>query len=489
MTTSAGVEYEHGGGDTIFFMGGGVAAGDFDNDGWIDLYALGGYAEANLLLRNRGDGTFEDVAQNAGVALSNGACSGPLFVDIDGDTHLDLLIGGLEFSPTYLFRNRGDGTFEDRTALSGLPAFERTFGSAFADIDGDGDLDGFIAQWTPEPSDVFWRNDGDFSFTHAPGVFLGGAASAWIWTFTPNFSDLDDDGWLDLLVAADFNHSQVFMNRGGAFEQVTDENIIIDQNGMGAAIGDYDRDGVFDWFVTAIRPEGSPATGNRLYRGLGDGSFEDTTEVAGVSVGYWGWGACFADFDNDGWIDILHTNGFRHPPFEDDPTRLFMNQGDGTFVESAAAHGLDDRGQGRGVVCFDYDRDGDIDLFVANNSGTSSLYRNDLDNANHYLQVALSAPAPNSQGIGAKLTVRRGDDEWIDEIRAGNNFVSQNPAEAHFGLGASTLPIELEVRWPGGAESKRGGVGLDQFLTVEMSEIFRDGFESGQPDAWSFSQP
>lgn len=490
VTEDAGVDYVHGGGPTIAFMGGGVAAGDYDGDGWVDLFALRGHEGASVLLRNRGDGTFEDRAPVAGLDFESPAASGPLFVDLDGDGHLDLLVGGLDFAPTRVFRNLGDGTFEDRTATSGIPGFARTYGSAFGDIDGDGDLDGFIAQWNVAPTDLLWRNLGGFQFESATDAFEPAAHESLIWSFTPNFSDLDNDGDLDLVVACDFDNSQVLRNVGsGQYERITDDAVVIDRNGMGAAVGDYDRDGLLDWFVTSIRSEGAEAIGNRLYRGVGNGALVDVTESAGVSVGFWGWGACFADFDNNGWIDIFHTNGFHHLPFDDDPSRLFLNQGDGTFVEEAARHGLVDLGQGRGVVCFDYDRDGDLDVFVANNSGPSRLYRNEGGNSRHYLQVGLRAPAPNSRGVGSRIELHYADGDQIYEVRAGNNFVSQNPALAHFGLGDASEPVIVLIRWPGGSESLLAGVEVDQEITVEPHQIFSDTFEIADVTAWSVVSP
>ena len=490
VTLDAGVAYEHVGGHTIYFMGGGVAAGDYDGDGWVDLFALTGDNGPSLLFQNQGDGTFQTRANTAGLDFEDAAASGPLFVDLDGDGNLDLLIGGLDFAPTRVFRNRGDGTFEDRTLTSGLPGFARTYGSAFGDIDGDGDLDGFLGQWNNVPSDLLWRNVGDFQFESATDTLSKEAHESLVWSFTPNFTDLDDDGDVDLVVACDFNNSQVLRNDGGQFVRITDDSVLVDQNGMGAAVGDYDRDGVLDWFVTSIRAQGSESLGNRLYRGVGNGEFVDVTDTAGVSVGFWGWGACFADFNNDGWLDIFHTNGFRHDPFEDDPSRLFINQQDGTFLEDAEGHGLLDQNQGRGVVCFDYDRDGDVDVFVANNTGPSSLYRNDGGNARHYLQVALRSAAPNHRAVGARIAVQDAVGEQIREVRAGNNFVSQNPARVHFGLGDSLAAVTVRVRWPGGgAESVLAGVQVDQELTVASSQVFSDTLERGDLAAWSATVP
>ena len=301
------------------------------------------------------------------------------------------------------------------------------------------------------------------------------------YTFTPNFSDIDGDGDLDLLVASDNNSSRVFVNTDGVFSESTG-SILSDQNGMGSAVGDYDGDGDMDWFVSSIfDPNGAEAhwgtTGNRLYQNDGSGTFTDVTESAGVREGFWGWGSCFADFDNDGWLDLFHVNGWRTRvtnEFSADPSRLFMSNGDGTFTEASLVNGLVDDGQGRGVVCFDADRDGDIDIFVSNNGDGPSFYMNQVVEVNrdveirvvNYLEVVLRGPSPNTQGIGALITITPSTGgTQVREIRAGNNFVSQNPAEAHFGLGDATS-VDLSVRWPDGMVSTESNVAANQLLVL-----------------------
>ncbi|MEM7364483.1 MAG: CRTAC1 family protein, partial [Pseudomonadota bacterium] len=293
-------------------------------------------------------------------------------------------------------------------------------------------------------------------------------------SFTPNLSDIDGDGDMDLLMASDFETSQVMVNNGdGTFIKVTDRNVIIDQNGMGAAVGDYDNDGDMDWFVTSIM-QPPDLFGNRLYRNMGSGIFEDATDEAGVADGGWGWGACFADFDNDGYLDIFHVNGWRagDPDGGDggtengDQVRFFHSRGDSTYEEKASMVGLSDRGQGRGVACFDAERDGDIDIVIANNDQEQFVYyRNDSTNTNHHLGIRLVGSGMNTRGIGAWVEVTTSESMQVREVRAGNNYVSQDPPEVHFGLGDATS-VDVVVRWPDGTETGLLGVAANQLLTI-----------------------
>jgi enediyne biosynthesis protein E4 len=470
--------------DQVGLVAAGVAAGDADGDGLVDLYVVGGDAGANHLFHNQGDGTFVDVAVAAGVALGGSRSCGPVFADVDGDGHLDLLVLGVAGTRPTLFRNDGDGTFTDVTAGSGLDTIDgNTISAAFGDFDRDGDLDLFLTHWgTPNgrpSSQHLWRNDGGFHFTDvsaSSGVMAAWAERPLDLSFTPNFVDVNEDGWPDILVSSDFGSSRVFINRGdGTFRDATDPAVVTDENGMGSAIGDWDGDGHLDWFVSSIwEPSGVAGgnwgtTGNRLYRGHGDGTFEDATDVAGVRHGFWGWGSTFADLDDDGWLDLFHVNGWSDPHavnFQADPARLFVGTGGGGAMERSAAVGLVDDGDGRGVVAFDYDRDGDLDLFVSNNQQATRLWRNDRDDGAHFLTVKLRGLSPNTEGIGALVLLRAGGRTQRRVIRAGSNFVSQDPAEAHFGLGTVMTVDEVEVDWLDGTKSHMGPLEADRFITI-----------------------
>ena len=275
-----------------------------------------------------------------------------------------------------------------------------------------------------------------------------------------------------MLLAADFRTSQVFVNtRDGTFSDATTA-AISDENGMGAAVGDYDNDGDLDWFVTAIAAEGVPQdngfTGNRLYRNDGAGTFEDVTDVAGVRIGGWGWAACFSDFNNDGHLDLFHVNGWDDDRFRDLPSRLFMADGTGRFNETAIDAGVTTDRQGRGVVCADFDRDGDIDLFIVNNRNFAELYENRLGTDGRWLGVQLRGVGANTRGVGGRVSLTAGGLTQMREIRIGNNFVSQHVAEAHFGLGGANRVDELRVVWPGGEETVLTDVAANQVLRIEQ---------------------
>ncbi|MEE8107246.1 MAG: CRTAC1 family protein [Planctomycetota bacterium] len=467
---------------------GGVAAGDFDNDGNVDLYVIGGELGTNLLYRNEGDGTFVDVAAAAGVDLAGTRRSGPSFADYDGDGDLDLFVGGMDGTAAVLFRNNGNGTFTDVAASAGLVFTRRnTIGVAWADIDGDRDLDLFVAHYgirgvnAEQPIELLWRNEA--------GVFTDVSVSSGLsgffptpddeWSFTPNFADIDDDGDADLLLAGDFGASRVFRNNGaGVFTDATSA-AIDDENGMGAAVGDFDNDGDLDWFVSSIFDADGVAegnwgvTGNRLYKNDGDGNFTDTSEFAGVRDGSWGWGSCFADFDNDGWLDLFHVNGNvvdLEADFVDDASRLFLSAGDGTFVERSSALGIEDRDRGLGVVCLDFDDDGDLDLFIWNWHAPPRLLENIGGNGaeagGDHLRVSLAGRKPNTQGIGARIIVTHDGLTQMREVRAGNNYVSQNAADAWFGLGPSSSPCGVRVIWPDKTETVLADVAPNQHLVI-----------------------
>ncbi|MDA7529347.1 CRTAC1 family protein [bacterium] len=484
-------------------MTGGAAVADFDNDGWTDLLVTR-YDNADTLFRNLGDGTFESVSELAGInviAPSNGAAWGD--IDNDGDADLYLSVAGESGEPlrNLLYVNQGDGTFSEEGRLWGAdletPNWQSGFSVAFGDYNLDGKLDIHTCQWAvtgPGNRSVLLKNQG-----HLRGfvdVTVGAGVEMWkdpeeqggieftTQAFTSRLTDLDCDGWPDLVVAGDYGTSRLFWNNGdGTFFDGTEQAKIGDEeNGMGLAVGDYDGDGLPDLFFTSIYDSRSPqvpnsgwgVTGNRLYRNLGNRVFEDTTDVGGVRDGGWGWGAVFFDYDNDGDLDLAMTNGFEtdrletETPFKTDPTKLWRNDG-GTLTDVSDLVGIDDDGTGKGLLVFDYDQDGDLDLFIVNNASGPVLYRNDMDNGNHWLRVKPRGRYSNRDGIGSVVTIVSGDGASVQhrEISGGSHYLTQSEKVAHFGLGVSADPIQrLKVRWPSGIEQEFLDVAVDQFLEV-----------------------
>lgn len=507
VTASSGIDFAVGfseePGDVfdIPFFSGGVASGDYDGDGDIDLFVVRGDIGPNLLYRNDGDNVFAEVAAAAGLAYTKSATenyrhSGPMFADLDGDGDLDLFLGGVQGDPCLVFANNGDGSFTDVTNGSGIDRIgsQQNVSSAFGDYDLDGDLDLLVAHWgtprsaqNPGDTEHLWRNESTPTEIRFVSVSVDAGLSPSIVTlpdprvalsdtdstFAPSFARLDDDLYPDILMAADFNTSMVFMNNtDGTFTNDTDVNVITETNGMGSAVGDYDNDGDLDWFVTSIfRSEGGAVpNGNRLYRNDG-GLFVDVTDDAGVADGSWGWAACFLDLENDGDLDLYHTNGWQfemNGDFSSDTSRAFVSDGNGSFVNQANSLGLADDDQGRGVVCADFDNDGDVDIFLWSSEEESGgrLFRNDAGE-NNFLTVRLNGLPPNTEAAGARIEATIGNRTQMREIVIGSNFISQNPAVQIFGLGAASQVDSLVVQWSDGELSDLGIVPANQSIVID----------------------
>ncbi len=484
----------------------GATSCDIDGDGFLDVVTLGGEQGARVFL-GTGDGNFADATDSMELELDP-LSSGPMCWDYDGDGYMDLLVAGIGEDKVRLLRNREGAAFTDATSESGLVSGAPTVGANYADFDGDGDFDLILARWGQfyTPGDegtittragITWRNDAG-TFVDVTAAFspplrrtrmtANGELSET--TFAPNFADIDADGDPDLLLVQDFGTSAILRNDSGdelEFSDITDRTVINEENGMGAAVADYDNDGDLDWFVTSIYADESPLyvtrTGNRLYENLGNGEFADVTEAAGIRRGSWGWGACFADFNNDGLLDIFHVNGWgaigpqdpsAYVEFEEDQARLFLQTTDPpkTFVPAASQAGIADDGQGRGVVCFDFDDDGDQDVLIANQAGPHRLYQNALDptdgGGGNYVSVWLRGPTTNLVGIGARVTIETETGEQFRTITSSNNFVSQDPPVAHFGLGAIRTVAKVSVDWPHtNKQSVLTNVRANQRITID----------------------
>jgi hypothetical protein len=494
---------------------GGAAAGDCDNDGDIDLFITygntggpdGGGGPNRLYLNQlaeQGNGLlFVDNAAQAGVAntrpggKNNDRHSGPAFADMDGDGDLDLFVGGVYDDPSKIYENRGNCLFTDVTSNS--PDIEKmlaahTISAGFGDYDLDGDLDMFLTHWaTPDKlyrlngprlreTDHLWRNESDESGIRFVNVSEETGVSDLVWitrtypgspnfpfsaqdfdfTFTATFARVNDDLWPDIAIAADFGTTQLAINNGdGTFHSLENPILRGAQFGMGSALGDIDNDGDLDWFVTSILGPGNKIVtphGNRLFTNNRSPSlFVDETARLGVADGSFGWGACFLDIDNDTDLDIYHTNGFPESfltpmdAYDTDASRAFVMNKAGTYDDKADALGLAARTSGRGVVCADFDNDGDTDILeLTDASGNSArLWENRTAAAGrNFLRVKLEGLPPNTEADGARIFARIGDTTQMREIMIGSNYTSQNPTVQIFGLGASTNVDELLVEWP-----------------------------------------
>ncbi len=460
----------------IRYAGGAVAA-DFDGDGWTDLFFTR-LELPNLLFRNMGDGTFEEVGVAAGVSLvaQSSACAAG---DVNNDGLLDiyvLTLGGRN----YLYVNNGDGSFVEQAdsfglamRTSSLPR-ERT-GASFGDYDRDGDLDLLVSEWRAGGLNRLLRNDGDafVDATESAGLDLSS-----VMAFTSRFDDIDGDGWPDLLIIGDFGTSALYRNLGnGRFQDVTAlAHVGTEDFGMGSTVGDVNNDGRPDWFVTSIYQSWFGGDGNRLYINDGHGVFSDATDRYGVRQGGFGWGAAFFDFDNDGFLDLGMANGVRYPCFDigwqfnHDRLRLWKNMGGERMVEVSHAIGFEGSASEKGFVSFDFDNDGDLDVLVTKNNGSPVLFENRGGNVGNWLRVRLRGRSSNSFGVGARIVLSSASSETIQtrEVTLNSNYMSQDEVIVHFGLGGSDRVATLSIEWPAvGCVQILEDVLANQLLIVE----------------------
>jgi len=501
-------------------MGSGAAWGDYDNDGDLDLYVVNfsgplswsadqlSLARGNALFKNNGDGTFTDVASQAGVDR-RGWGMGAQWGDYDGDGDLDLYV--TYFGPNVLFRNNEDGTFSDVTAEAGVGDDGYSAGAAWGDYDLDGDLDLYVANYVefrmetgadrkrmtaqyktpvpftlnpssyePAPNKLF-RNNGDGTFEEVAEKL--GVHNPTGRSLTVTFCDFDVDGLPDIYVANDVSSNGMYQNLGkGKFADIGASSWAADYRGaMGLAVGDFDNDEDMDIFLTHWMAQENTLYSNMLTE-LKDVApdtlrFRDVADGVGlgeIALQYVGWGTDFFDYDNDGLLDILVVNG---STFEDpDNTRLlipmknmlFWNRGKRGYYNVASVSGecFARKIVGRGAAFADYDNDGDVDVFVIVLGGKSMLLRNDGGNKNHWLKVKTVGRAPNTRGVGARLRLVAGGVTQIREIGAGNSYISQNSLEAEFGLGDVDRVELLEVTWPGGKVHTLRDVPADQVISI-----------------------
>jgi hypothetical protein len=492
-------------------MSGGVALFDYDKDGFVDVYfvnapTVGAAAGArSALWRNRGDGTFADVTDRAGVG-DPGWGMGAVAADADNDGWDDLYVTC--YGQNRLYRNNGDGTFSDVTAKAGVGDPRWSTGAAFADYDEDGWLDLFVANYAdvrldalPEfgkgrfcefhgmpvqcgprglngSGDSLYRNKRDGTFEDVSikagvsdprGRF--GMGVAWI--------DVDADGHPDLFVANDAGPNFLYKNNGdGTFADVAlQAGVAVSEDGkeqgsMGVAVGDFDHSGRWSIFVTNFADEY-----NALYRQDGGFRFTDisfASKTAASSLPLVGWGAHFLDYDNDGWLDLLAVNGHVYPQVERKGLRyaqrklLYRNDRNGTFTDitSTAGPAFGEPAVSRGSAAGDLDNDGDLDLVVNNLDGAPAILRNDGGNRQNFLVVQLEGRPVNRGAIGAVVTVRSGDLVQRAERRGGDSYLSHSDPRLHFGLGTRSQVDSIEVRWPNGTVQRSGGTPANAFVKI-----------------------
>jgi hypothetical protein len=498
----------------------GIAFFDYDNDGWPDIFMVNGttlngfpknQGPSNHLYHNNRNGTFTDVTGKAGLQRTGwgqGVCVG----DYDNDGWDDVFI--TYWGQNALYHNNGDGTFTDVTEKAGLSRSEAlprwNTGACFLDYDRDGHLDLFIANYValdlketpalgagkychwkgvpvmcgprglPPSHNLLYHNNGDGTFTEVTAQ-SGILKTPGHYAFTALTGDFDNDGWPDIYVACDSTPSILYHNNhNGTFTDIGiaagcglngDGNV---QAGMGATAGDYNCDGWLDIFKTNFSDDTSS-----LYLNDGHGSFTDATYDAGIGLNtqWLGWGCGFVDLDNDGWADLLLANGHVYPevekasinePFKE-PKVVYRNLRNGRFedVSKRAGPGVGLLRSARGVAIGDFDNDGSIDVVINNMNDPPTLLRNGNLTKNHWLKVKVLGVKSNRSGIGARVRVVAGLHSQIDEVRSGGSYISQNELRLHFGLGPVDKADLVEVKWPSGMLDRIKSVKANQTILVQ----------------------
>jgi len=494
--------------------GTGVATFDYDNDGLVDIFLVNGGRfgpddepiphPAVYAYRNLGNLKFEEVTDKIGVAHTGwgqGACAG----DFDNDGATDLVV--THWGRNRLFRNQGDGTFQDVTAERGLPVKGRRWssGCAFLDYDRDGDLDLFVANYldfdpeeTPKPGEhaqcrwkgipvlcgprglpgetmSLYRNDGRRFLDVSDGA--GVTTDKIYYGFTPLTADYDNDGWVDIYVACDSTASLFYHNQGdGTFDEIgvisgTAYNMDgMEQAGMGATAADFDRDGDLDIFKTNFSNDT-----HTLYQNEGQLMFMDETVSTGLAVNtqFLGWGTAFLDFDHDGWKDIFAANGHVYPAVNDADINerfrqqrlLYWNRRDGEFydISDEAGPGILAKHSSRGIAIADLDNGGSLEIVTVNMHEPPSLLKNYGEKGNSIL-IGLRT-AGGRYALGARIKVTTSGGAQIDEVRSGGYHISQSDFRLHFGL-ADAETADIEVRWLGGPAETFTGVKANQWVEI-----------------------
>lgn len=504
--------------------GSGVAFLDYDNDGWVDILLLNGMRLEGFpkgkdptikLYRNQRNGTFSDVTSKAGLKSAgwgSAICAG----DYDNDGYEDFFL--TYWGKNVLYRNKGNGTFIDATQTASLDTKGTRWGSGctFVDYDRDGKLDLFVANYlkfdletAPEPgkganctwkgipvncgpkglptdSNLLYHNNGNGTFADVSDK-SGVAKVQGRYSMTAVTTDFNNDGWPDIYVACDSTASTLYRNnRDGTFTDVALETGTAynedgqAQAGMGVAIGDYNGDGLLDIFKTHFADD-LPM----LYKNSGREFFEDASRAAGFDhTRYVEWGTGFADFDNDGWPDIMIVTGNVYPEvekfFKEYPNRgprlVYRNLGNGRFKEVTAqtGSGVLTAKSSRGCAFGDFDNDGDIDVLVMNMNEPPTLLRNDYINPQHrginnWLKVKLIGTKSNRSAIGARVQVRSGNHLQTQEVTSQSSYYSHNDLRLHFGIATNRKVDALEIRWPNGQTERIADLPANQIVAIKES--------------------
>ncbi len=500
--------------------GSGVAAFDYDNDGWPDIFLVNGTTLAaaagqqhaapasSHLYHNNHDGTFTDVTRKAGVAATGwgqGVCVG----DYDNDGYDDFYVTG--YGVNRLYHNEHNGTFREVAAEAGVAGNGRAWGTgcAFVDYDRDGKLDLMVANYvdfdvstSPKPGQgvmCIWKGTpvmcGPRGLASTPNILyhnLGGgkfedvSKSSGIektyghYCFSVTTIDYNEDGWPDIYIACDSTPSILYRNnKDGTFTDVAAEAGVAfdedgrEQAGMGSTSADYDGDGHLDLFKTNFSDDTSS-----LYHNNGDGTFTSKIFEAGLGLNtqYLGWGSMFLDLDNDGWPDLLSVNGHVYPEVDTahlgsnykEPRLLYWNMHDGKFkdVSAQSGPGATVPESGRGLAVADFWNDGRISAVVNNMSAHPMLLVNQAANQNHWVGLKLKGTISNRDAIGARVVLTVAGRTLVQEVRSGSSYLSSSDLRLHFGLGAATRIDALEVRWPSGETENFAAPGVDRINEI-----------------------